>query len=206
MKTIKFVALAVLLISAGAFHSAQAQEHPTKKEHPGKTEHPAKTEHPSKSEHPAKAGDIMAIASSAGEFKTLVTAIQAAGLEDKFRSKGPFTVFAPTDEAFAKLPAGTLEDLFKPANKAKLAGLLANHVVPGKIMTADVKTMKAANISGQDLDIKVGHGTMIVNNARVVQADLAATNGVIHAIDTVIIPAPAGEHPTSEKPKDHPAH
>ena len=224
MKTTKFLALAILLISAGAFHAAQAQEHPKKAEHPTKTEHPAKAEHPTKTEHPTKAehpshaehptktehpgnaGDLISVASHTGEFKTFISAIEAAGLINKLQGKGPFTIFAPTDDAFAKLPAGMMEDLLKPANKAKLAGLLANHVVPGTIMAANVKTMKATNVSGQDLNIQVNDGMVTVDEARVVHADLAATNGVIHAIDMVIIPAPHGEHPASDKPKDHPAH
>ena len=124
---------------------------------------------------------------------------------DKLASEGPFTVFAPTDEAFAKLPDGALDDLLKPANKSKLAGILANHVVPGKLMAADVKTMKATNVSGQDLAIEVHDGAVMVDGARVVQADLAADNGVIHTIDTVIMPK-SDTGPKSDKPKDHPAH
>ena len=200
MKTTQFVVLVILLISAGAFLVAQAQEHPTTKEHPNKTELP------SKAEHPAKDGNIFAVASEAGEFKTFCAAIEAAGLVEKLQGKGPFTIFAPTDEAFAKLPAGMLEDLLKPANKAQLAGLLACHVVPGKIMSADIKTMKATNVSGQDLHIEVKDGIVTVNDARVVGADIVATNGVIHAVDAVIVPAAAGESTTSAKPKDHPAH
>ena len=200
MKSITSIALAVLVISAGAFLVAQAQEHPTKKEHP------TKTEHPTKAEHPAKGGDILAVASSSGEFKTFVSAIQAAGLVEKFQAKGPFTIFAPTDAAFAKLPKGTLEDLLKPANKAQLAGLLACHVVPGKLMAEDCKTMKATNVSGQDLNITVKDGVVRCDGAQVVKADLIATNGVIHAIDTVIIPAPPTDNAESEKPLDHPGH
>jgi uncharacterized surface protein with fasciclin (FAS1) repeats len=194
MKTTKFVALVVLLVSAGAFLVAQAQEHPTKKEHPSETEQAAID------------GNIFAVASAAGEFKTLCAAIEAAGLVKKLEGKGPYTIFAPTDEAFAKLPDGMMEDLLKPANKAKLAGFLANHVVPGTCMAADLKNMKAANVSGQDLDIQVGDSGVTVNNAHVVHADLVASNGVIHAIDTVIIMDTTQKKAASEKPKDHPAH
>jgi len=194
MKTTKFVALAVLLILPGTVLTAQAQDHPSK------------GEHPSSAEHPGKEGGIISVAAGADEFKTFISAVHAAGLENKLQGKGPFTIFAPTDDAFAKLPDGMVEDLLKPANKAQLAGLLANHVVPGKIMTADIKTMKATNVSGQDLNIQVDGDLVTVDNCRVVQADLVATNGVIHAIDTVIIPAPPLEKAASEAPKDHPAH
>ncbi len=200
MKTTKFVALAVLLIMPGTFLAAQAHEHPNK------AEHPSTTEHPNTAEHPSKEGGIIAVASESGEFKTFISAVQAAGLENKLLGKGPFTIFAPTDAAFAKLPDGMMDDLLQPANKAQLAGLLANHVVPGKIMTADIKTMKATNVSGQDLNIQVDGDVVTVNNCQVVQPDLVATNGVIHAIDTVIIPAPPLEKAASEAPKDHPAH
>jgi uncharacterized surface protein with fasciclin (FAS1) repeats len=194
MKATKLLSLAILLVSMGSFLAVQAQEHPTKKEHPSKTE------------HPAKEGGIVSVAMGAGHFKTFLAAVKTCGLEDKLQSKGPFTIFAPTDEAFENLPAGTLDDLLKPANKAMLAGLLANHVVPGKILAKDIKSMKATNVSGVDLDIKVNDGVVTVNNAKVVQADISATNGVIHAIDTVLIPAPTAEKASSEHPKDHPAH
>ena len=194
MKTNRFLALVVLVVSTITFQMARAQDHPTT------------AEHPAKAEHPAQANDIVAIAASAGDFTTFVTAIEAAGLMEKFHGKGPFTVFAPTDAAFAKLPAGTVEDLLEPANRAKLAGMLACHVVPGKIMAADVKTMKATNVSGQDLSLKVENGVVTVDDAKVVKADLVAANGVIHGIDAVLIPTTQGEMPTSGQPKDHPAH
>ena len=136
----------------------------------------------------APAGDIVAVASGAGKFNTLVAAVKAAGLVETLQGKGPFTVFAPTDEAFAKLPAGTVENLLKPENKAKLAGILTYHVVPGKVMAADVKTMKAKTVNGQELSIKVDAGTVTVDNAKVVKTDVAASNGVIHVIDTVVLP------------------
>jgi uncharacterized surface protein with fasciclin (FAS1) repeats len=134
-----------------------------------------------------KPKDIVAVASSAGSFKTLVAAVQAAGLVETLQGAGPFTVFAPTDEAFAKLPAGVVEDLLKPENKAKLVSILTYHVVPGKVMAADVKTMKAPTVNGKTLDIKVGNG-VTVNNAKVIKTDVAASNGVIHVIDTVVLP------------------
>ena len=153
-----------------------------------------------------KGDNIVTVASHTGDFTTLVAAIEAAGVAGKLQGKGPFTVFAPTNEAFAKLPAGKLEDLLKPANQAQLAGLLACHVVPGKIMAADIKTMKVTNVSGQDLSIVVADGVVTVEGATVVQADMVASNGVIHGIDTVIVPAASAGTAASEHPKDHPAH
>jgi uncharacterized surface protein with fasciclin (FAS1) repeats len=132
--------------------------------------------------------DIVAVASSAGSFNTLVAAVKAAGLVETLQGTGPFTVFAPTDEAFAKLPKGTVEDLLKPENKAKLVSILTYHVVAGKVMAADVKTMKAKTVNGQSLDLKVTNGSVTVDNAKVVKTDVAASNGVIHVIDTVVLP------------------
>jgi len=200
MKTTRLLALAVLLVAAASFTPGLAQEHPAT------TEHPADAEHPTKAVQPADAGDIVGIAAAAGNFKTLSAAIEAAGLTETLRGKGPFTVFAPTDAAFAKLPKEMLDDLMKPANKAQLAGLLACHVVPGRIAAADIKTMKATAVSGQDLDIVVTKGTVTVDGAKVTKTDITATNGVIHAIDTVIIPTAAAPAPATDAPKDHPAH
>jgi uncharacterized surface protein with fasciclin (FAS1) repeats len=139
---------------------------------------------------PAKAADIVDTAVSAGSFKTLVTAVQAAGLVDTLKGEGPFTVFAPTDEAFAKLPAGTVEDLLKPENKEKLVAILTYHVVPGKVMAADIagKEMEVASVQGDTIDVNATSGVM-VDGATVTQADIEADNGVIHVIDTVIMPA-----------------
>ena len=136
----------------------------------------------------ASTGDIVAVASKAGSFNTLVAAVKAAGLVETLQGKGPFTVFAPTDEAFAKLPAGTVEDLLKPENKEKLVAILTYHVVPGKVMAADVKTMMAKTVNGKELSIKVADGKVTVNDATVVKTDVAASNGVIHVIDTVLLP------------------
>lgn len=133
--------------------------------------------------------DIVALAAGADNFKTLVAAIKAAGLVETLQGKGPFTVFAPTDEAFAKLPKGTVEDLLKPENKAKLVAVLTYHVIPGKVMAADVKTMEAATVQGQKVQIKVSDAGVTVDNAKVVKTDLVASNGVVHVIDTVILPA-----------------
>ena len=132
--------------------------------------------------------DIVAVAAGAGNFKTLVAAVKAAGLVETLQGTGPFTVFAPTDEAFAKLPKGTLDDLLKPENKAKLAGILTYHVLSGKVMAADVKTMKAKTVNGQKLDVVAEDGKVTVNKAKVIATDVAASNGVIHAVDTVLMP------------------
>lgn len=130
----------------------------------------------------------MAVASGAGSFNTLVAAVKAAGLVETLQGKGPFTVFAPTDEAFAKLPAGTVENLLKPENKEKLVAILTYHVVAGKVMAADVKTVEVKTVNGKEIDIKVMDGKVTVNNAKVIKTDVAASNGVIHVIDTVVLP------------------
>lgn len=137
----------------------------------------------------AYAADIVDTAIAAGSFKTLVAAVQAAGLVDTLKGKGPFTVFAPTDEAFAKLPAGTVEGLLKPENKAKLIAILTYHVLPGKVMSADIagKDMMAKSVQGSDIHVVAKKGVM-VNDANVVKADIVADNGVIHVIDAVIMP------------------
>jgi len=133
--------------------------------------------------------DIVDTAVAAGSFKTLVAAVQAAGLVDTLKGAGPFTVFAPSDAAFAKLPAGTVEMLIKPENKAKLAGILTFHVVSGKVMAADVSGKQAhpKSVQGETLNVDGTHGVTI-NGAKVVTADIVCTNGVIHVIDTVIMP------------------
>jgi uncharacterized surface protein with fasciclin (FAS1) repeats len=133
--------------------------------------------------------DIVDTAVAAGSFNTLATALTAAGLIDTLRGAGPFTVFAPTDAAFAKLPAGTVESLLKPENKAKLVRLLTYHVVPGKVMAADVvKVTSAKAVSGDTITVTAKDGVVTVDKARVVKTDIAASNGVIHVIDSVIMP------------------
>lgn len=142
---------------------------------------------------PATAGsakkDIVDTAVSAGQFNTLVAAVKAAGLVETLKGKGPFTVFAPTDAAFKKLPKGTVEDLLKPENKAKLAAILTYHVVPGKVMSGDIagKKLQAASVQGQKIAIDATKGVK-VDGANVVKADIATSNGVIHVIDAVILP------------------
>lgn len=133
--------------------------------------------------------DIVDTAVAAGSFKTLVAALQAAGLVDTLKSKGPFTVFAPTDAAFAKLPAGTVEDLLKPENKAKLVAILTYHVVPGEVMASQVTKMKSVKtLNGESLTIKVEDGAVLVDNAKVTKTDILCSNGVIHVIDSVVLP------------------
>ena len=133
--------------------------------------------------------DIVDTAVSAGSFKTLTTALEAAGLVETLKGKGPFTVFAPTDAAFAKLPEGTLKSLLMPANKQKLTAILTYHVVAGNVKAADViKLSSAKTLNGQSVTIKVVGGKVLINGATVVKADIAATNGTIHVIDTVLMP------------------
>ena len=137
----------------------------------------------------AKAADIVDTAVAAGSFKTLVTAVKAAGLVETLKGKGPFTVFAPTDEAFAKLPAGTVENLLKPENKKQLVAILTYHVVSGKVMSKDLagKNTMAKSVEGGEISVDATDGVK-VDNAKVVKADVEASNGVIHVIDTVIMP------------------
>ena len=142
---------------------------------------------------PASAGgankDIVDTAVGAGQFNTLVAAVKAAGLVDTLKGKGPFTVFAPTDTAFKKLPAGTVEGLLKPENKTKLAAILTYHVVPGMVMSKDIagKKLQAATVQGQKISIDATKG-VTVDGANVVKADIETSNGVIHVIDAVILP------------------
>jgi uncharacterized surface protein with fasciclin (FAS1) repeats len=138
----------------------------------------------------AKPADIVDTAVAAGSFKTLAAALTAAGLVDTLKGPGPFTVFAPTDEAFAKLPKGTLDDLLKPENKAKLAAILTYHVVSGKVAAADVVKLKMAKtVNGKDVAIEVkGADVMLNATTKVTKTDIAASNGIIHVIDSVLLP------------------
>lgn len=161
-KTISYIAVVMLGLTVSV--AAQADHHGMKK-------------------------DIVDVAVENGSFATLVAAVKAADLVDTLKGKGPFTVFAPNDDAFAKLPAGTVESLLEPENKDKLVAILTYHVVPGKVMAADVvKLESAANVQGQEVAIKVADGTVMVDHATVIAADVKASNGVIHVIDTVIMP------------------
>jgi uncharacterized surface protein with fasciclin (FAS1) repeats len=132
--------------------------------------------------------DIVDTAVEAGSFNTLVAAVKAAGLVDALKGDGPFTVFAPTDDAFAKLPAGTVESLLEPENKDKLTAILTYHVVPGKILASDVKPGRVATLQGSELRVKSKKGALMVDQAKIVATDVIASNGVIHVIDEVIIP------------------
>ncbi len=140
---------------------------------------------------PARAAetDIVDTAIAAGQFETLAAALDGAGLVATLKGQGPFTVFAPTDAAFAKLPAGTVDDLLRPENKAKLAAILTYHVVPGRVTAADaVRLKEAKTVNGETVDVKADGGSVMINDAKVTAADVAASNGVIHVIDTVILP------------------
>lgn len=133
--------------------------------------------------------DIVDTAVEAGDFTTLAAALEAAGLVSTLKGEGPFTVFAPTDAAFEKLPAGTVENLLKPENKEQLVGILTYHVVPGKVMAADVVGLdEAATVNGKMIDVQAEGSAVMVNGANVTSTDIAASNGVIHVIDQVILP------------------
>lgn len=139
-----------------------------------------------RAEKPTK--NVVEIAAGNKDFSTLVTAIKAAGLAETLSGTGPFTIFAPTNEAFAKLPAGTLEDLLKPENKDKLAAILTYHVLAAKVMGTDVKAGKAETVNGAELTITTEGGGVMVNKAKVTKTDIAGTNGIIHVIDSVLMP------------------
>ena len=138
----------------------------------------------------ATAGNLVETAVDAGQFKTLVAAVKAGGLGDALSGPGPFTLFAPTDEAFSKLPDGTVEDLLKPENKDRLVAILTYHVIPGKVMAGDVagKKLNVATLQGGPVTVDAMYGGVMINDATVVAADIEASNGVIHVIDRVILP------------------
>jgi len=174
MKTIITLLAATLLFSLGA----------AAKECPSKAAKNAAT----------KPADIVDTAVAAGSFNTLVAAVKAAGLVETLKGDGPFTVFAPTDEAFKKLPEGTVATLLKPENKAKLQAVLTYHVVAGKVMAKDVVALKSAKtVQGSPVTIKANKKGVNINNAKVVKTDIETSNGVIHVIDTVILPPEKGE-------------
>jgi uncharacterized surface protein with fasciclin (FAS1) repeats len=157
------IGLAVLALMAGFAGSVKAESMPDK--------------------------DIVDIAASAGSFKTLVAAVQAAGLVEALKGQGPLTVFAPTDEAFGKLPAGTVENLLKPENKDKLIAVLTYHVVPGRVTASEVVNLNSAKtINGRSLKISAQEGKVMVDGAQVTATDIMASNGVIHVIDAVVLP------------------
>ncbi|MEZ9146828.1 fasciclin domain-containing protein [Vibrio sp. 10N.286.52.C3] len=140
-------------------------------------------------DHHGMKKDIVDVAAENGSFNTLVAAVKAAGLVETLKGDGPFTVFAPTDEAFAALPEGTVDMLLKPENKDKLIAVLTYHVVPGKIMASEVmKVDSAVTVQGEAVMVGIDHGNVMVNKAQVVMADVEASNGVIHVIDAVLLP------------------
>lgn len=139
--------------------------------------------------HSKASTDIVDTARAAGSFNTLITALQAADLVDTLKGSGPFTVFAPTDEAFAKLPEGTVDDLLKPENKEKLQAVLTYHVVPGKVMAEDaVNLTSAKTVNGKDFKVTKSGDDLMIDNAKVIKTDIMASNGIIHVIDQVILP------------------
>jgi len=148
---------------------------------------PARADHHEKAATSTK--DIVDTAVAAGQFKTLAAALEAGGLVETLKGDGPFTVFAPSDAAFAKLPAGTVESLLKPENKEKLVAILKYHVVSGKVMAKDVMGLeKAKTVNGKEVKVKTKDGKVMIDDATVAKADVAASNGVIHVIDTVLMP------------------
>jgi len=138
---------------------------------------------------PKPAKTLVEIAVGADDFSTLVAAVKAGGLVEALSGEGPFTIFAPTNEAFAKLPKGTVETLLKPENKGKLASILKYHVVAGKVMAADVKAGKVKTLNGAKATIAISDGKVTIDKANIVKTDIVGTNGVIHVIDSVILPA-----------------
>ncbi len=140
-------------------------------------------------DHHGMKKDIVDVAAENGSFNTLVAAVKAAGLVETLKGDGPFTVFAPTDEAFAALPAGTVDMLLKPENKDKLVAVLTYHVVPGKIMAAEVMKLNSADtVQGEAVMVGIDHGSVMINKAKVAMPDVEASNGVIHVIDAVLLP------------------
>ena len=175
-----FMSLASL---AAACAGGAAQEPPA-------TAETAATDAPAgKDDAPAPTSNIVQTAAAAGSFSTLVAAVKAAGLVETLSGPGPFTVFAPTDEAFKKLPAGTVESLLQPENKDKLVAVLTYHVVSGSVMAKDVMAKKSLKtVQGQDLAILVNDSEVHINGALITKADIVASNGVIHVIDSVVLP------------------
>jgi len=187
LSSLLFTSLASL---AAACAGGGAQEPPATAETATTDAPPPVSDAPSPmNEPPAPTSNIVQTAAAAGSFTTLVAAIKAAGLVETLSGPGPFTVFAPTDEAFKKLPAGTVESLLKPENKDKLVAILTHHVVPGRLMAKDVigeKSLKT--VQGQNLTVMVMGSMVHINDAMIAKTDIAASNGVIHVVDSVILP------------------
>jgi uncharacterized surface protein with fasciclin (FAS1) repeats len=177
------VALATVAVAAIAFAPAASAD--------CGADHGKKASH---ADHAHAKKDIVDTAVEAGSFQTLVAAVQAAGLVETLKGEGPYTVFAPTDEAFAKLPEGTVETLLKPENRDQLIAILTYHVVPGEVTAEQVVEMKKAKtVEGQDVTIAVKKDYVLIDNAKILKTDIMASNGVIHVIDTVIMPAEGGK-------------
>lgn len=183
-------ALSVLLVAVFLMVACAPAPTPLPTQTPRPTMEPTATPLPQPTATPEPAPqDIVEIAAGDGRFTTLVAAVQAAGLVETLKGSGPFTVFAPTDDAFAKLPAGTLDELLKPENKQALTDILLYHVASGKVMAADVTKLTSATTAlGKDVTIKVDMGKVYINDAQVIITDIEASNGVIHVIDTVLLP------------------
>jgi uncharacterized surface protein with fasciclin (FAS1) repeats len=175
----KFISTSVLVLAiAGSVACGEAA-----------TQEPATSDSPPAAATEQASSNILETAAAAGSFTTLAAAINAAGLTETLSGPGPFTVFAPTDDAFAKLPAGTVENLLKPENKDKLVGVLTYHVVPGSVMAKDVVTSaKLKSVQGQELTVRVDGSAVSIDGASVIKTDIAASNGVIHVIDSVVLP------------------
>ncbi len=190
MRHIIGLSVAAVLLAAVMLCGCAKEEAPLPREVSDQTPgEPAMGEPPGRPDIGEKPKDIVDTAVAAGGFTTLAAALEAADLVDTLKGPGPFTVFAPTDEAFGKLPAGTLDNLLKPESKEQLGSVLTYHVVPGKYMAEDVANMDAApTVNGKELSLKVEEGVVMVDGAKVVQADIEASNGVIHVIDAVLLP------------------
>ena len=183
----QFLCLVLVTVLGGpAVSAALADECPVAKAAKARA---AAAHHVQTVAHQAAAKDIVDTAVGAGDFKTLVAAVQAAGLVETLKGPGPFTVFAPTDAAFAKLTPGTVETLLKPENKDKLVAVLTYHVVPGKVLAADVvKLTEAPTVQGSKVAVAAGNGGVTIDKAKVVKTDIVTSNGVIHVIDAVLLP------------------
>ncbi len=176
--------------SPSSFPTPSSTSTPNSTPIPNSAPTPSSTSTPS-STTPSATSNIVGVASANGNFKVLIKALKAAGLDKTLSGPGPFTVFAPTDKAFAALPAGTVESLLKPANKQKLVALLSYHVVSGQEKSTDLKSGSVPTLAGKPVTVKVQASGVTINNAKVVKADIAASNGVIHVIDKVLLPVPA---------------
>jgi transforming growth factor-beta-induced protein len=186
MNRLTFLSLIIVFSLVLAACAPAATPAPTVQPKPTATAVPTKTPQPTEEPQPK---DLVDTAVADGRFATLVAAVQAAGLVETLKGEGPFTVFAPTDDAFAKLPAGTVDDLLKPENLEQLKSILLYHVVSGKVMAADVVTLTSADtVLGKPVTVKVDGGKVYINDAQVVITDIETSNGVIHVIDTVLLP------------------